>query len=205
MAIGAALAVGAVASAVIGGNAAKKAADQQAKKGKQALALQREVFDKAQEDARPFIEVGTRSLQALQSELGLGEAPEGFGGFQESPGFKFAFQKGVDAVDASAAAGGGLFSGSTLQDLTKFGQGFASQQRGTFLDRLQGLVNTGQTSAGQASLTGTAFANRATNTLEGIGNVNAAGTIGRANATIGGINSLSTIAGQFAGGFGGGF
>ena len=38
-----------------------------------------------------------------------------FQGFQESPGFKFAKAQGISAVDASAAAGGGLFSGSTLQ------------------------------------------------------------------------------------------
>ena len=132
---------------------------------------------------------------------GIESAGDGrvFGGFQESPGFKFAKQQGIDAVDASAAGAGNLFSGNTLQALTEFGSGFASQQRGTFLDRLSGLVNTGAGSVDQLSATGTQFAAAGTSALGALGNAQSAGTIGRANAFQGGLNSLSTIAGSFGG------
>ncbi len=248
MAIGAGLAVAGIASAVIGGNAAKKAAKSESQAGALSLDLQRDVFETTERNALPNIEGGQLGLAALLSELGLGEAPligqetkftgtrdksgesetfdtrreaetfakrkgsveefttggTPFAGFQESPGFKFAFQQGVNAVDASAAAGGGLFSGSTLEDLTKFGQGFASQGRGVFLNRLQNLVNSGQVGVGQVSGAGQAFAQGGSQTIEGMGNAQAAGTIGRADATIGGINSLATTAGSVFGGFSGG-
>ena len=125
-----------------------------------------------------------------------------FAGFQESPGFKFAFQKGVDAVDASAAAGGGLFSGSTLEDLTKFGQGFASQERGTFLNRLQSLVSVGQAGVGQVAGAGSVFAQGGSQTIEGIGNAQSAGVIGVANARAQQLNSLGTTLGGVASLFG---
>ncbi len=200
-------AVGSIVGAKKASKAAGKAADQQAEAGRESLAFQREIFETTEANAAPFIESGGLALEALLSELGLGEAPiidgERFAGFQESPGFKFAFQKGVDAVDASAAAGGSLFSGSTLEDLTKFGQGFAAQGRGTFLDRLQGLVNAGQVGVGQVSGAGSQFASGGSQTIEGIGNAQAAGIIGKNNAFQQGLSGLTTSLGQIAGGIAG--
>lgn len=135
----------------------------------------------------------------------ISTAGETFQGFQESPGFKFAKQQGISAVDASAAAGGSLFSGSTLQALTEFGQGFASQGRGTFLDRLAGLVGGGQSAVGQLGQSAATFGQGAASALAGLGNAQSAGTIGASNAFAGGLNSLATQAGAFDfGGFFGG-
>jgi len=133
-------------------------------------------------------------------------AGQTFQGFQESPGFKFAKQQGISAVDASAAAGGNLFSGSTLQALTEFGQGFASQERGAFLNRLSNLTGGGQTAVGQLGLSAASFGTGAASALAGLGNAQSAGTIGVANAFTGGLNSLATQAGafDFGGFFGGG-
>ncbi|MCP4988367.1 MAG: hypothetical protein GY928_20645 [Colwellia sp.] len=44
------------------------------------------------------------------------------------PGFQFRLQQGTDAIEGSAAARGGLFSGQTGKDLTSFGQNLASQE-----------------------------------------------------------------------------
>ena len=120
-----------------------------------------------------------------------------FEGFQESPGFKFAKAQGISAVDASAAAGGSLFSGSTLQALTEFGQGFASQGRGAFLDRLAGLVGSGQSAVGQLGQSAASFGQGAASALAGLGNAQSAGTIGVANAFAGGLNNLATQVGAF--------
>ncbi len=209
MAIGAIVAGAAiVGGSLLKGSAAKKAAKQQGEAAAAQRLLSKRIFQKTERNAAPFLEGGTDALEALLSELGLGEAPtidgEKFAGFQESPGFKFAFQKGVDAVDASAAAGGGLFSGSTLEDLTKFGQGFASQARGTFLNRLQSLVSVGQTAVGQVAGAGTVFNQFGSQAIAAGGNARSAGTIGQANAFSEGLNSLATVAGGAFGGFGGG-
>ncbi len=125
-----------------------------------------------------------------------------FGGFQESPGFKFGMQQGINAVDASASASGSLFSGSTLQALNEFGQGFASLGRGTFLDRLAGLVGSGQNATNALASSGSAFAAGGSEALAGLGNAKSAGTIGFGNALTGGLNSLATTLGAFN--FGGG-
>lgn len=44
------------------------------------------------------------------------------------PGYQFRLQQGTDALERSAAARGGLFSGQTGRDLTDYAQGLASQE-----------------------------------------------------------------------------
>ena len=63
--------------------------------------------------------------------------------------YKFAFQQGNEAVNRNLAAKGLLKSGNRLAELTKFGQGLASQQYGAEFDRMSNLVNT--TRAGDIS------------------------------------------------------
>lgn len=63
--------------------------------------------------------------------------------------YKFAFNQGQEGVNRSLAAKGLLKSGNRLSELTKFGQGLASQQYGAEFDRMSNLVNT--TRAGDIS------------------------------------------------------
>lgn len=67
--------------------------------------------------------------------------------------YKFAFNQGQEGVNRSLAAKGLLKSGNRLSELTKFGQGLASQQYGAEFDRMSNLVNT--TRAGDISKYGT--------------------------------------------------
>ncbi|MFH1739491.1 MAG: hypothetical protein ABIH23_10835 [bacterium] len=76
--------------------------------------------------------------------------------WQTDPGYQFRMQQGQKALEASAAAGGGLMSGGTLKALTQYGQGVASDEyskvHGRALGdwaaneqaRLQGYGATGQ-------------------------------------------------------------
>jgi hypothetical protein len=112
-----------------------------------------------------------------------------YGGFQKSEDYNFRFGEGTNAVNALAGARGGLNSGKTLQDLTRFGQGFASQERNNYLNRLAGLSDTGMNAA---AMQGTASSNAAagvSNALGNIGNAQAAGAIGVGNALQGGISN----------------
>lgn len=63
--------------------------------------------------------------------------------------YKFAFDQGQEALNRQLAAKGLLNSGNRLYELTKFGQGLASQQYGAEVDRLANLVNS--TRAGDIS------------------------------------------------------
>lgn len=58
--------------------------------------------------------------------------------------YKFAFEQGNEAVNRNLAAKGMLKSGNRLAELTKFGQGLASQQYGAEADRLAKLYGIGE-------------------------------------------------------------
>ena len=189
MPIGAIGAIAGIGSALIGASSANKAAKAQTAAANADIALQRETRDQIVERMQPFYQGGTAANAAMLSELGLGARPEGFTGFQASPGYQFAFDQGTAAVNALAGAKGGLNSGRTMQDLTTFGQGIANQEYGNWWNRLSGLAGSGQNAAASQ---GTAMSGAAANisgALGAIGNAQAAGSIGVANAINGGIQN----------------
>ena len=114
-----------------------------------------------------------------------------YGGFKATPGYDFRKQQGIDAIDASAAARGGLMSGKTLQDLTTFGDGIASQEYGNYMQRLGGMTDMGMSAAGMQATAGNNAAAGVSNALGNIGNAQAAGAIGQGNALAGMFNNLS--------------
>lgn len=94
-------------------------------------------------------------------------------GFQASPGYQFAFNEGVKAVDAGAATSGLIGSGARLKALTEFGQGIANQEYYNYLDRLFNLSDQGRLAAGMSADAGQNYASNAGNIYEGIGSVKA--------------------------------
>ena len=61
-----------------------------------------------------------------------------------TPGYQFAYNQGLEAVNRTAAAKGQLGSGNRLYDLTKFGQGLASQTYNSTVSQLSNLLNRSQ-------------------------------------------------------------
>jgi hypothetical protein len=141
----------------------------------------------------------------------------------DDPGYNFRLTQGNKALENSAAARGGLFSGGTAKALTDYNQGSASQEYqntynralqnydtnyNTFtgdqtnqFNRLMALMTGGQTSANQLSASGLTAANNAAN----IG-LTSAGQIGQqlnnagaANAS-GYVGSANAINGAISGG-----
>ena len=91
----------------------------------------------------------------------FGSATKAFGmdQFNADPGYAFRMSEGMKALERSAAARGGLLSGSTLKGITRFGQDTAAGEyqnafnryqieRQARLNPLQSLMGGGQTSAG---------------------------------------------------------
>ena len=60
---------------------------------------------------------------------------------EETPGYQFAYNQGLEAVNRTAAAKGQLGSGNRLYDLTKFGQGLASQTYNNTVNQLGNFLN----------------------------------------------------------------
>lgn len=87
---------------------------------------------------------GTGALAAQQGNLNVNQFLD--------PSMQFQLQQGREAIESSAAARGGLLSGATLKELTKFGTGLASTNYNNAVQ--QALANRaqqigiGQTQAG---------------------------------------------------------
>lgn len=108
--IGGAIAgIGAIGSAVIGSNAADKAASTQAAAADQATQLNRDIYNQNRADLAPWRQTGGSALAMLANGLGL-NGPSGndaaTAAFRTSPGYDFAFSQGQRAVNGSAAAKG---------------------------------------------------------------------------------------------------
>lgn len=120
------------------------------------------------------------------------------------PGYQFAQDEGIQALDRSAAARGMLNSGRQSKDLMRFSTGLADQTYGNQFNRLLQLVQ-GQVGTEAQGLQG----QLATNTAAYGGDMASAGTVGQgeiaaAQARQGALqNILGTVAslgGSFLGG-----
>ena len=74
-----------------------------------------------------------------------------FRALEQSPGYQFSLQQGLNAVNASGAARL-LNSGATIKAATSFGQGLAQSTLGDYLNQLGGIANLGQNSAAMTEI-----------------------------------------------------
>lgn len=150
----------------------------------------------------PFVNQGLAGLDLYGNALGLG----GLDGqaqaqrtFQSSPGYQFQMDQGVQALDRSAAAQGGLLSGGAAKALTGFGQGLANQDYGQWLDRLNNVGQQGQQAVGQQQVLNSGLTGQLAGLSADIGTAKATGIVGAANAKQGAFNNLLGTAGQLFG------
>lgn len=175
-------AVSGVASLMGGNDQADAAAD--------ALKLQKKIYGQTVNRMLPYYEAGAETaLPAYLFEMGLGERPEGYGGIEMSPAAQFALTEGRDTIEAGAAGRGGLFSGSTLKGLERYRTDLARSDRDNQLNRMLGVVNSGQNAAGNLGAMGANFASNASNAMMQGANATSAGYMGLANAVNSGIDN----------------
>jgi len=89
---------------------------------------------------------GQNAQRQVYDLLGLNGAEAqsaAYSAFRTDPGYQFALEQGIGAIDKSAAARGNLNSGATLKALQQYGQGMADQSYGSYLQRLMGLGQQG--------------------------------------------------------------
>ena len=177
LAILGASAIGGIASA----SGSKKATNAQVDASNANIEFQQGIYDEQQALFQPFYNSGTNALAAYNSEMGLGQAPQGYQGFQATPGYQFALDQGNQQIQGSAAAQGNVLSGATMQSLQNNGIGMANQEYNNYMNRLSGMAGAGQAAAGQTAsaagnlgmATGQAYGN--------IGNAQAAGSVAMGN------------------------
>ena len=205
-----------VTSGYIGYKGSREAAREQRRTAQQQLELQRQMYAQQRADFEPFRAAGSQAQNALMLGLGLAGTPaqEGYGAlmrdfsqadYQADPGYQFRLQEGLKALDRQAAARGGLLSGAALKGTQRYAQDVASQEysnafnrymanRASKLGALGGLVSTGAGAAqGLAGAAGQ-FGQYGGQTLADIGNAQAAGTMGQANAYAGALGGIGNAA-----------
>jgi hypothetical protein len=182
-----------VGSAVIGGMAAGDAASTQAASADRAADLQYKQYEQTRQDQMPWMEAGKTALNKL---IPLTDYKNfSMSDFQADPGYSFRMSEGMKGLERSAAARGGLLSGSTLKGIQRFGQDLASQEytnafnryqteRAARLQPLQSLAGVGQTTAQQLGQSGM-------QTAQNIGDIQMSGAAARASGYVGGANALT--------------
>jgi hypothetical protein len=134
--------IGAVAGG-IGEYQGAKRAEKAAQQSVAYLAKERKLGqEKAQDIYGEYLPAGGMGMDALQSQYDMlvgGDMSK----FLESPGYKFAMEQGTQALERGAAARGGLLGGGQMKELTRYGQGLASQDFGNYLQQLSGLTAQG--------------------------------------------------------------
>jgi len=203
MCVGAAISgITSIAGGAMQAGAAKDAAAAQQAAAQQQLALQREMWETSRADLQPFREGGETALGAWQSNFGLGPAPtwedadgnEHTYSFQTSPGYQFAVNENLDAIEGSAAARGGLYSGAAMQALGERANQLANMEFYNVQDRLFGGAQMGANAAAQSAQANLANAQMGSTAYANMGDAQAAGAIGAANAW---SNTLGDLGGLF--------
>lgn len=199
MAIGTAtaLALGTVGSSLISSGASSSASKKISDAATDSTALQAAIYEDTTEKAQPFYDAGTNAFSAYLSELGLGDAPEGYGGYEQSPMAQYLMQEGSEDINAAFASRGGYNSGAALEALEANRQSVISADTSDYFNRLLGVSQMGLDAATLQNSAGQSYANSASNNLMTAANASATATMGSANAMTSGIGDLAGIYGYF--------
>lgn len=205
---------------IFGSNASNSAANKVATADQQAASslgnLGQVQFDSQGQALQPYLFAGQQGVNAFTQAIAPGgDLAKQFSfdpaKIAENPNYQFVLQQGTKAVQQSAAAQGGLFSGGTLKALDQYSQGLATQTvndayaqaAGTFqmnhnnmFQNLTTATQIGQNANNQEQANMALRANlfeAAANAQMGVGAAQAQGTLGSAAAW---TNALNGVAGN---------
>ena len=235
-ALGTAVLGGSLISAYASGDAADTAAEASGQASAASIGEQRRQYDLSRADYAPYLAAGTGAVNQLATDLRPGgrfatTTPFDFQYDQNTdPGYGFRFSEGMEGLERSAAARGGLLSGAGIKGATEFGQGMGSQEynnafnryvtgfnantgeRNQLYNRLAGVAGTGQNAVGSVTAQGANMAGNIGNaymtSAANTGNAAMAAAGQRQSAFGGAANMLGRVYGNYGrapyGGGGGG-
>jgi hypothetical protein len=188
--------------------AASKAAGQYAQSAERGLQYNQSMFDTINAQNAPYRATGERGAN-LYNQL----ADTGYLTAQPSmddmtrlmPNYQFGLSQGMGALNSQMNASGGLVGGNAIQGAQQFAQGYAGNSlldafnayqanRSNVVSNVNALTGVGQNANAITSTAASGATANASNLLSSIGNAQAAGTMGGANAYAGGLNSISNYA-----------
>jgi hypothetical protein len=208
-----------IGSAIVGAGSSLYAGSQQADAAERAggvyanaqmasVAEQRRQYNQTREDFAPWRETGATAVEEYGRLYGVGrdglvsdeERQGALDRFETSPGYQFRMDEGIKAFDRSASAKGQLSSGGTGKALTRYAQGVASDEFGSYASRLAQLAGAGQQATGSTAAAGASTASNISNTLmagakmqgnaiQNAATARASGYVGASNAASGGVGN----------------
>ncbi len=146
-------------AARIGAGASSEAAQIQSASVDKQIAAQKEAMERQIALQEPWRQAGQTALNQL-APLAANYQKFGMDQFTQDPGYAFRLSEGQKALDRSAAARGGMISGSALKAAQRYGQEMGSQEytnafnryqteRASQLQPLQSLAGVGQSATNQ--------------------------------------------------------
>jgi hypothetical protein len=206
--VAAAVAGSSVVSSVMGANAAGQASDAYTNAANRGLQYNQDMYNKVAAMNQPYQDTGQKGLNLYNNlaDTGYLTAQPSMNDLTKlMPNYKFGLEQGLGQFMSGVNAGGGAVSGNAIQGGQIFAQDYAGNSlnnafnqyqanRSNVVSNVNALTNIGQqanaTVAGAASGT----SQNATNMLSNIGNAQAAGIMGQANAYTSGLNNISNYA-----------
>jgi len=158
---------------------------------------------------KEYARLNSGQMRARDSDFGTLTQDFSMAEYEADPGYAFRVAEGQKALERSAAARGGLYSGRAAKDLTRFGQDSGSQEyqnaynryqsnQTNQFNRLASLAGVGQTANNALATAGTNYANSVGN----IGMTNAANqenaAMAAANANASGYTGMANSLGSAA-------
>lgn len=192
---------------ILQSNAAGRAQKRAQQSTDRANELQAEQFQQVREDNKPLLDMRNALLPRIQSmaQQDVGMTPDQV---MAEPGYQFGLNQGLRDIQSTAAAKGGLYSGSTLRALGRFNQDYATTkyndafnrqqtQVGNAFNRVNTAAGLGQAGVSQTQQAGQNYAANVGQNL--LNNANFQGAAGMAKANAWG-NLLNRGSSYFMGG-----
>ena len=136
-------------------------------------------------------------------QQGMPVEEDRYGGFEESPAYKFAYDNAMKGAERAASAGGyvptanGGQSGRFSKEMARYSYGLGSQEWAAEFNRLGVLSGTGQTATNNSIIAGQNYGTNAGNAILAGGDARASGIMGESNAWSGAIEGVASAFGDY--------
>jgi hypothetical protein len=206
------------AAAIVGGTAlvgsymqsqaARKGAEQYGQQAERGLQYNQQMFDKINEQNAPYRLLGENALGQYGKFIDNGyftQQPSMDDLTRLMPNYQFGLNQGMGQLNSQLNAAGGLVGGNAIRGAQEFAQGYAGNSlldafnqfqanRSNVASNIGAGIGFGQNANATTATAASGATANASNMLSSIGNAQAAGTMGAANAYASGLNNISNYA-----------
>ncbi len=197
-------AAGSILGGITGGKGAAKAAKIEAQTQQQALQLQQNEFNTISGDATPNIQAGNTAVQSIMQMLGIGSTgaagqTAALNQIQQGPMYQSEFNSGLQGVDQSLAASGGLRGGNGALAQSDFGSQLLNSLYQQQIGNLGTVAGFGQGALGTLSSSGSNMVDASSKTLSNLGQDEGTAAASPYAALASALSGLSGVAGKYYG------